>query len=283
MSGARPVLQLAGGGGDLANGEVTFIGTATVLLRYGGLTILTDPNFLHQGEKAYLGMGLWSERLTEPALDISELPPLDLVVLSHHHGDHFDQVAARALDKDLPILTEPHSARKLTSQGFRRPIALQTWESQVVERGGTSLRVTAMPGKHAPRPLAAVIPPTMGSLLEFEDADGVAFRIYVTGDTLMHDRLAEIPARHPDIDLCLIHLGGTRVGGILLTMDAAQGVEALRLVRPHTAVPIHHDDYPVFKSPLADFLTAAASAALPTEIHVVPRGETHRFVRAGRS
>ena len=61
------------------------------------------------------------------------------------------------------------------------------------------------------------------------------------------------------------------------------GVEALRLVRPRAAVPIHYDDYPVFKSPLDDFLTAVASASLATEVHVVPRGESHRFVRASRS
>jgi hypothetical protein len=36
-------------------GSVQFIGTATVLLRYGGLTILTDPNFLHKGDHVHLG------------------------------------------------------------------------------------------------------------------------------------------------------------------------------------------------------------------------------------
>jgi L-ascorbate metabolism protein UlaG (beta-lactamase superfamily) len=267
---------------DLGHGEVTFIGTATVLLRYGGFTILTDPNFLHAGEHAYLGLGLRSERLTDPAIELADLPPLDLVVLSHHHGDHFDQVVARDLDKDLPIVTEPHSAKKLTSQGFRRPLPLETWQSQVVRKGGVTLRITSMPGKHAPQPLGALLPPVMGSMLEFEDADGVALRLYVTGDTLVHGRLAEIPQRYPDIDLCLIHLGGTRVGGILLTMDAAQGVEALQLVRPRAAIPIHYDDYGVFKSPLADFLAAAERASLSTVVHAVARGETHRFTRSRR-
>ena len=267
---------------DLERGEVTFIGTATVLLRYGGLTILTDPNFLHAGDHAYLGLGLRSKRLTEPAMAIEELPPLDLVVLSHHHGDHFDDVAAERLDKDVPILTEPHAAKKLVSQGFRRPIPLETWQTQLVRKGRTTVRITSMPGKHAPQPLGALLPPVMGSMLDFEDGDGVAFRLYITGDTLLHDRLGEIPRRYPDIDLCLIHLGGTRVGGILLTMDAGQGVEALQLVRPTGAVPIHYDDYPVFKSPLADFLAAAAAADLATVIHPVARGETHRFTRSAR-
>src|SRR3954471_9676649 len=80
--------------------EATFIGTATVLLRVGGFTILTDPNFLHAGDHAYLGLGLTSKRRTTPAMDLEDLPPLDLVLLSHHHGDHFDRVAAEGLDKD---------------------------------------------------------------------------------------------------------------------------------------------------------------------------------------
>lgn len=120
---------------DADHGGLTFIGNATVLLRLGSFTILTDPNFLHAGEHAYLGLGLRSKRLLDPAIEIDALPPLDLVVLSHHHGDHFDHVAAERLDKDLPIVTEPHSAGKLRSQGFRAAIALGTWEQQRVRRG----------------------------------------------------------------------------------------------------------------------------------------------------
>jgi L-ascorbate metabolism protein UlaG (beta-lactamase superfamily) len=256
------------------NVELTFIGTATVLLRHGGFTLLTDPNFLHAGERAYLGLGLSSRRLTDPALDIDELPPLDAVVLSHHHGDHFDRVAAERLDKDLPIVTEPHSARKLRSQGFRNPVALDTWQSHRLRRDADEVTITSLPGKHAPQPLQALLPPVMGSMLEFRRDGEETLRLYISGDTLMFDGLREIPQRYPDIDLCLLHLGGTRVAGILLTMDAAQGVQALRLIRPAAAVPIHYDDYTVFRSPLDDFRRAADEAGLATDIVYVDRGET---------
>src|SRR3954463_14411454 len=98
--------------GTLADGSVFFVGTATVLIRFGGYTILTDPNFLHQGDHVHLGYGLVSKRLTEPALDIHQLPPLDLVVLSHYHGDHFDRVAEERLDRSVPIVTTDHAAAK---------------------------------------------------------------------------------------------------------------------------------------------------------------------------
>src|SRR5215208_5701630 len=97
---------------------ITFIGTATTIVRLGSFTVLTDPNFLHRGQRAYLGRGLWSRRRTEPAMPIEALPALDLVVLSHLHGDHFDRVARAGLDRGVPIATTPHAARRLGRWGF---------------------------------------------------------------------------------------------------------------------------------------------------------------------
>lgn len=87
--------------------DILFIGNATLLIRYGELTLLTDPNFLHRGQPAHLGYGLVSRRVTEPAVDVADLPhaDLDAVVLSHLHGDHFDRVARRGLDRGLPFVT----------------------------------------------------------------------------------------------------------------------------------------------------------------------------------
>ncbi|MDQ4069666.1 MAG: MBL fold metallo-hydrolase [Actinomycetota bacterium] len=277
----RAIVLPPSGTTDVTAGQLTFIGTATVLVRYGGFTFLTDPNFLHQGEYAKLGYGLRSKRLTEPSMQIADLPPLDFVVLSHHHGDHFDEVAAAELDKEVPIVTTPHAARKLRRQGFLAPMALENWESQVFTRGDARVRVTAMPGKHAPQPLEALLPPVMGSMLDFEVAGAAGLRLYVTGDTLVHGGLEEIARRYPDIDLALVHLGGTRVLGVLVTMDAAQGVRALQLVQPRAAVPIHYHDYTVFKDPLANFKDAVAASRLTTAVHYVAHGETYAFSPSG--
>ena len=99
-----------------------------------------------------------------------------------------------------------------------------------------------------------MLPPGMGSLLEFENSRGeVAFRTYITGDTVFFDELKEIPRRFPDIDLALLHLGGTMFFGLLMvTMDPKQGVEVIRLVKPKTAIPIHYDDYTAFEFALGD-------------------------------
>jgi L-ascorbate metabolism protein UlaG (beta-lactamase superfamily) len=259
--------------------SLRFIGTATVLVQLGPFRFLTDPNFLHQGDHAPLGFGLRTRRLTEPAMTIEELPELDLIVLSHHHGDHFDDIAARDLPKEVPIVTNEHARRKLERQGFTEAIALETWRAHTVERDGYRLRITALPGKHAPQPLQALLPPVMGSMVDLHvgDEEAPRFRLYISGDTLFYDELASIREHFPDIDLAVIHLGGTRVLGVLLTMDAEQGVELLRLLEPAAAVPVHYDDYTVFRSPLEDFRVAAERAGLAVDIHYLDRGESFSF------
>lgn len=259
--------------------EITFIGTATTVISFAGFTILTDPNFLHRGDRAYLGLGLSTRRLTEPARSIEQLPALDFIVLSHHHGDHFDRIAARDLDHDLPVVTEPHAARKLRSQGFRSPIGLPTWQSQTFARGDTQVRVTSVPAKHAPGPLGYALPPVMGSLLDFSRDGQRLLRLYITGDTLLHDGIRTIATRCAPIDMCIIHLGGTRVAGILLTMNGRQGAEALRVIDPREAIPVHYDDYTLFKSPLSDFRQAVEDADLPVRVRYLGGGDTCPLAR----
>ena len=105
----------------------------------------------------------------------------------------------------------------------------------------------------------------------------MTLRVYITGDTLIFDDLRQIPQRYPGVDIALLHLGGTRIAGILLTMDAEQGVRALRLIAPRMAIPIHYDDYTVFKSPLNDFQRAVEAAGLQDRVHYLDRGQTYSF------
>jgi L-ascorbate metabolism protein UlaG (beta-lactamase superfamily) len=265
------------GSADLETGSIFFIGNATVLIRYAGFTLLTDPTFIHMHEETWLGYGLTTRRLTNPAIEIGDLPPLDLVVLSHFHGDHFDQVAERELDKGLPIVTPPAAAEELAQRGFTNARPLRTWAPLTVEKGEAWLRVTALPGRHGPPVVELALPDVMGSLLEFGSRAGVHFRLYITGDTLVYDDLKEIPRRFPDIDLALLHLGGTVVMGLLVTMDAKQGVEAMQIVNPRRAIPIHYNDYDVFKSPLSDFQREVEQAGLADRVHYLSHGETYTF------
>ena len=264
---------------NFGSGSVFFVGTATVVIRYAGFTILTDPNFLHRGDHVHLGYGLISRRQTNPAIEIEDLPQLDFVLLSHMHGDHFDRVVERKLNKATPIISTRHAVAYLKRKGFTATHALRTWETLTITKGEARLRLTAMPGTHAPGPLAAALPPVMGSMLEFRTAEEeTRLRLYISGDTLVHEQLEEIPRRYPKIDLALLHLGGTMIlGVVMVTMDAGQGVEAIRIIEPRTAIPIHYNDYTVFKSPLEDFKRAVAEAGLEERVHYLSHGDTYEF------
>ncbi|MFC5137565.1 MBL fold metallo-hydrolase [Actinomycetospora rhizophila] len=255
-----------------------FIGTATTLLRCAGFTVLTDPNFLHRGQRAYLGKGLVSKRLTEPALTPDDLPALDAVVLSHLHGDHWDRVARRGLDRSVPVVTTPEAARTLQSrQGFRRALGLAVWESHTLVRpDGATLRVTALPGRHSPRPLTRLLPPVMGSLLEFADASGAVLRrIYLSGDTLPFEGISMIREHIGEVDRAVLHLGGTTLpGGLVVTMDGQMGADVLETIAPRRATPVHYDDYSVFRSPLSAFLDEVDRRGWRDRVDVVGRGET---------
>ena len=263
---------------DTSSGTIQFIGTATLLIRYAGFTILTDPNFLHQGEHVHIGYGLTSQRLTNPAIDLNQLPPFDFVLLSHMHEDHFDRRVQRELDKGTTIVTTPQAASTLRRIGFSMVEPLNTWETLPFVKGDYKLRVTAMPATHGPGVVANALPQVMGSMLEFENASNQTLvRIYITGDTLLFEALEEIPRRYPNIDIGIFHLGGTRVMGILLTMDGRQGLDAIELINAKTSIPVHFNDYTVFKSPLEHFQELVSLSGLDDRVHYLSHGDTYTF------
>lgn len=260
---------------------VTFIGTATTLITVDGITLLTDPNFLHRGQHAYLGYGLLSKRLHDPALDIAQLPALDAVLLSHMHGDHWDRVAQAELDKSLPVVTTPHAAKRLRHRGFGHAVGLRTWEQHSITKGDVTVTVNALPGRHAPTPLDRLLPPVMGSMVEVSQAGGPPRRLYISGDTLLIEELNEIPRRFPDIDAGVLHLGGTRLPfgrhlpfGLTVTMDGSQGAGVAELLDLPKVIPVHFNDYGVFASPLSDFLDEMHRRGLAERVIELGRGES---------
>ncbi len=286
-SGATAPVPVRGGGSPAAGpaASIMFVGTATTVIRFGDLCLLTDPNFLHRGQRAYLGYGLSSKRLTEPALTVEELPELDGIVLSHLHGDHWDRIAHRGLDRDVPIVTTPHASRRLQWRGFPRATGLRPWSSQVLTRASSSVRVTAVPGRHAPTWARALLPPVMGSVLEFGPPAGpVLLRVYISGDTLLIDDLSELPARFDGFDRAILHLGGTTLpGGLMVTMNGEQGAQLFEVTGADAAIPVHHNDYRVFKSPLSDFAAAMGRRGLGDRVvYLSPGDEVALPVRTER-
>ncbi|KAF8148652.1 beta-lactamase-like protein [Crassisporium funariophilum] len=300
-----------------------FIGTATTILEWNGVRIMTDPNFLHDGDHVHLGPGVVGTRRTNPAVaELGDLPGVDVVLLSHYHADHFDEKVESTLRRDIPIITTPHAHtclvdQKPRSEAFTAVHALDHWESGLLTipppslsespassndlSGRPAVRVTAMPGKHVPpgplhilekiNDLLGAVPPVNGWMLELgspttnENFD-VGYRIYTSGDTLLVSELQEIARRYTKmdkpIDLMLVHLGGTVIPSagvplVMVTMDAEQGIELIRLVKPDVTIPIHYDDYDVFSSPLDDFKKRVTEAGMDGKVVYLDRGDAYEF------
>lgn len=267
-------VQPTGAGNE--NASLFFVGTATTIIEWAEIRLMTDPNFLHAGDHVHLGPGVTSTRRTNPAVDLYDLPRIDMVLLSHYHADHFDEKVEGSLRRDLPIVTTPHAKeclvdKKDDGEKFSAVTDLDFWESCVIGIEGSDLeggkraaiKVTGMPGKHVPPgPLDVIneflhaVPPTNGWMLELgytKEGEGDesftnGYRIYISGDTLLIDELKEIPERYKgqNIDLMLIHLGGTTIPSpsiplLMVTMDAEQGIKLVQLIQPDITIPIHYE------------------------------------------
>ncbi len=113
--------------------RLTYIGHATLLLQFGSVSILTDPNFDDK-------LGFFLPRVSVPGIKMSELPPIDAILLTHAHADHLSFSSLRALPAHVPIYAPPVIARWLGQKGFieARPIE----PGQRVELGRVAVTTT---------------------------------------------------------------------------------------------------------------------------------------------
>ncbi|KAL7752782.1 hypothetical protein RI367_001784 [Sorochytrium milnesiophthora] len=278
---------------------IYFVGTATVVVHIGGFCVLTDPTFLHAGDHVHLGYGVVATKVEDIPVTMREVPPIDFVVLSHYHGDHWDPEVERLLNRDIPVITTPHAVAKLEPKGFRKLIALPNLHMVAIQRGqdaSTSLTITAIPGRHGGDGVVGnmlhslgVVPPVMGSLWELRKKQPgntsiaqapIVWRAMISGDTLPTHELKGVHHLYPKLNLLLIHLGGTTLPmGVVVTMDARYGVEYLHIVDPDKTkieriLPIHYNDWDVFRDKDVDaFIRAAEEAGWKDRVIKMKQGE----------
>jgi L-ascorbate metabolism protein UlaG (beta-lactamase superfamily) len=92
----------------------------------------------------------------------ADLPALNTVVLSHFHGDHFDRIARRQLDRTVPVVTTEHAASR--RYGFTSH-ELQPWNRYEPTTGDESLTVESLPAVHAYGVLGKLLPACNGLTL----------------------------------------------------------------------------------------------------------------------
>jgi L-ascorbate metabolism protein UlaG (beta-lactamase superfamily) len=244
--------------------SVLYVGHATTLIELDGVRLLTDP--LLRRHVGHL------QRLVPLG---EALPAPDAVLLSHQHADHLDLPSLRRLGQSVPLLVPRGAGWLLRRQGFRGIVELSVGDSTNV--GG--LAIEAVPAVHDGRrypygkKVAAVGYAVAGSR-----------SVYFAGDTDVFEGMGELAGA--DAALLPVSGWGATVGPGHL--DPARAAEALRLLRPRLAIPIHWGTYapwhwsvsghrPPHEDPAAEFAAAAALVAPDVEVRILRPGERTEF------
>lgn len=110
--------------------HAAWLGHSTVLMKVDGFTIITDPVF---SERAGIHLGLTTigvKRLFEPAMEIKDLPPIDLIVLSHAHMDHFDTPSLRRLRHPRTSVITAHRTSDLLRVDRYKEVRELRWDDE---------------------------------------------------------------------------------------------------------------------------------------------------------
>lgn len=201
--------------------SVTWLGHSTVLLQIGGLNVITDPVFSQRASPVQ-----WAgpRRLMDPPLALDALPPLDIVLLSHSHYDHFDKPAVKRLARlhpDATWIVPLELGHYVRGFGVTNIVELDWWQSTDV----LGAHVTSTPARHFSARRIGDRNKTLwcGYALEMKGR-----RVYFAGDTAYHPEFVEIGARCGPFDIALIPIGAYDPRWFMhaMHMDAEEGVQA---------------------------------------------------------
>ncbi|MGA7614485.1 MAG: MBL fold metallo-hydrolase, partial [Thermoanaerobaculia bacterium] len=219
------------GGTDL---RVTFVNHATVLIQTGGLNVLTDP--------------VWSERCSPvswagpvrrvaPGVPFEQLPPIDIVLISHNHYDHLDlPTLERLATKHAPLFVTGLGNRELLERNGISPVEeLDWWET--TDRG-SGVRIHAVPAQHFSSRGFGDRDATLWCGFVLETGSGL---VYFAGDTGFGPHFEEIRRRFGSPRLALLPIGAFRpewfMSQVHLSPDDA--LRAHDTLRASTSVAIH--------------------------------------------
>jgi L-ascorbate metabolism protein UlaG (beta-lactamase superfamily) len=178
--------------------RTTYIGHATLLIRIGGKTILTDPNF----EEA---LGRFLPRVSAPGIPLAELPKLDALLLTHAHADHLSFKSLDALPTDIPLFAPPVITRWLRRRGYTHTEPIAPGES--TEMDGLSLHAAAAVHRGNRYGLDRWRHASNMYLLETDDVS-----CFFAGDTALTEETTQLVEKHIHdrkrrLDVALLPIG----------------------------------------------------------------------------
>jgi L-ascorbate metabolism protein UlaG (beta-lactamase superfamily) len=213
----------------LSRGQIalTWIGHASFLAQFTDLNVLIDPNFAN-----WLFL---MKRIKRAGMQMHDLPPVDLVLLTHAHFDHFHRPTLRRLPAPK-IAVVPWGVGDLAHDlGFDRVIELQWWESF----SHNDWKVTLTPSQHwGARVLRDDHRGYGGFLLEHQGR-----RLYHAGDSAYFTGFKEIGRRSPP-DVALLPIGAYYPDSFRhVHMGPDEAIKAFRDLQAHWLVPMHYGTF----------------------------------------
>ncbi len=210
---------------------VTWIGHATVLVQVAGINILIDPIF---GNSSIL-----YPRIMKPGIPLENLPPIDLVLISHNHMDHMEDASIRALarrHKGVRFFVPQGDKAWFAKRNINAVTESMWWQSH--RFGNTSISCTFLPAVHwTQRWLFDRNRSLWGSwLIKAGDKS-----VYFAGDTAYGKHFADIAAEFPSIDIAILPIGPCEPREFMkhAHMNADEAAQAFGILQAHHFIPIH--------------------------------------------
>ena len=239
--------------------QITWIGHSTFLLQVDGLNIITDPMF---SERASPVSFAGPKRTTPPALSIEQLPPIDIVLISHNHYDHLDKHSIKALQAkqaDNP----PHYYVPLRQKawfdklGITQVTELDWWDSAAI--GNVTLH--AVPVQHwtSRSPFDRNKTLWAGFLI-----DSPSLRTLFVGDSGYSDDFKAIAQRLGKVDLALVPIGAYDPRWFMEAahMNPEEALQVVQDVGAKRAIGMHWGTFPLTDEPMAEPAERAAATGI---------------------
>ena len=177
---------------------IAWIGHATFIIKLGDTTIITDPVFSKNAGPLIFG----PKRFTDPALKLSEIPKIDLFLLTHNHYDHQDMMTIRRFPyKDTKVLTPLKLGKYFRTNGYR-DINEMDWYDEI--KINKNLKITFLPAVHwSKRSLTDTNKTLWGSFLIEYNGKKILFAC----DTGYGNIYKDLGNKYGPIDLTIINIG----------------------------------------------------------------------------
>jgi len=246
-----------------------WLGHATVLLKIDGFTILTDPVL---GSKVGINLGpvtLGLKRLVEPAVPLTRLPHIDLILLSHAHMDHLDIPSLKRLENRKTRVVTAYRTSDLLRPDRYQEVHETRWGDRIQL---DSLVCTAFEVKHwGARLRNDTYRGYNGYLLESD-----RFRVLFAGDTARTASIPKLKSSRP-IDLAIMPIGAYNPY-IRNHCSSEQAWKMGNMAGAIHFIPVHHMTFRLSREPVTEPIERFLAAAGNEEHRVPVRAIGHEFM-----